>query len=1036
MLSRNFGARERPLTLMETFGFKCVPGIDYAVALRKRSVRTMRYLAFISYSHMVHSRAHAEALETAVKRYARPFLKAPIAIFRDERVLRPGDSLPIEIRRSLEASEYLIYLASQAAAESKWVVEELRTWCEDLGRKDKLIIIHIQDAIISDTATKSINWSSSDALPSMLKPYVSDIPLWLDLTWAVAVEQRDLRNLVYRNAINALTARLRNITPAEMNDQEILTHKRNVKLRNAAVTAILVLALAAVYNWYQSSENAAALANSISERQVRQAQVALDAGNPNEALARLAQAMRSNPENYVASDRALHLIGTRDPLLLEIVAPTAQSEKLLQLTSSPSAEYAVGLFHGGTIKVWQRDSSLPTWTLNTPEVSSIKVANGHVLMESTNGAMFHLDIRSEKILPLTWLPTSPDAYDINADGSTIAVAKEQDICVASLPYLDSCISLTASAKVTDIAISSDGREVIAASSTKQLWRRDKDELGFREIPQPDTGNYDSLDVFFGPFGAHCAVGAFLGSAQEPGEAAMECIDDNGNTTVDDALTDAVYKPIPAPPEAAYVVADTGLNRLIVGGTGGALATIEVPGIRASGFLAGGSQIYVVSSQNQVSLFNVPTGTRFGMPIRLSDDPSTHVSALGNGLLMIMENGNTYRLSPPDRIGPRDIRVTDIPPTSQPAPDWYGDPTRISTAGAQLSEAQHGDGTWNVQWSNGTTTTVQHPLPKQLDDYGLRDYEWLAHTEASISSNATTLVTGAADGELMIWNARTEKLMGKVGSVGEGSFVQKIHVSQDGGRALIIYASFFDLDFNCLGTGKQRYAVLQISSATPATIGSVLLPTGRNILAVNRDVTFALVAKESDLWLLELVTGVFIPLDSQLSKNHAIRAAFDSKGERVAVATRDGGLHVWDMRTLTPLIDESKFDADPDLHRGMPCEDDYASQIGPLQFSPDSQWVGIQLWRERNPYGMGNDQIKEPFSLTRIGYRLQPLQVRQLADLSERIAGLSYNSNGMQRVFSQLTMTELKAAAEIDAAGVQSLVAALISRNSSLPPTKK
>lgn len=54
----------------------------------------MAYVAFISYKHSPTSRLQAEALEQALKRYAKPLWRPPIAIFRDERVLRPGDDLP------------------------------------------------------------------------------------------------------------------------------------------------------------------------------------------------------------------------------------------------------------------------------------------------------------------------------------------------------------------------------------------------------------------------------------------------------------------------------------------------------------------------------------------------------------------------------------------------------------------------------------------------------------------------------------------------------------------------------------------------------------------------------------------------------------------------------------------------------------------------------------------------------------------------------------------------------------------------------
>src|SRR4029450_2077397 len=83
-----------------------------------------RYRAFISYKHG-RSRVFAERLESALMAYAKPLLGRPIAIFRDERHLRPGIDLPALIRSALTDSDFLIVLASPEAAASPWVNDEL-----------------------------------------------------------------------------------------------------------------------------------------------------------------------------------------------------------------------------------------------------------------------------------------------------------------------------------------------------------------------------------------------------------------------------------------------------------------------------------------------------------------------------------------------------------------------------------------------------------------------------------------------------------------------------------------------------------------------------------------------------------------------------------------------------------------------------------------------------------------------------------------------------------------------------------------------
>ena len=155
----------------------------------------MKYKAFISYRHSENGRRHAVALETALKRYAKPTLARPMKIFRDEKHMKPDISLPKLIREGLENSEYLIYLAEKASAESQWCNEELEYWCnpQQLNRTDRLIIVLIDDDIVLND-TRSVNFEKTNALPGLLRPYLTSIPLYLDLRWAKTTTDTDLQN--------------------------------------------------------------------------------------------------------------------------------------------------------------------------------------------------------------------------------------------------------------------------------------------------------------------------------------------------------------------------------------------------------------------------------------------------------------------------------------------------------------------------------------------------------------------------------------------------------------------------------------------------------------------------------------------------------------------------------------------------------------------------------------------------------------------------------------------------------------------------
>ncbi len=206
----------------------------------------MKYKAFISYRHLSGGR-QAVALETALKRYAKPTLARPMKIFRDEKHLAPGGDLKKSIDEGLRNSEYLIFLAEKAAAESPWCQKELEDWCRPdlLNRAECLIIVLIDDHIAFD-GINHVHWEQTTALPQLLQPYLTSIPLYMDLRWAKSTTDTDLQHPKYRHEINALAARLRGVNPEDLNDEEIRVFRRNIRLRNGAIAVLLAMLLISV----------------------------------------------------------------------------------------------------------------------------------------------------------------------------------------------------------------------------------------------------------------------------------------------------------------------------------------------------------------------------------------------------------------------------------------------------------------------------------------------------------------------------------------------------------------------------------------------------------------------------------------------------------------------------------------------------------------------------------------------------------------------------------------------------------------------
>jgi formylglycine-generating enzyme required for sulfatase activity len=148
--------------------------------------------------------------------------------------MKPDISLPRLIREGLDNSEYLIFLAERSSAGSPWCCEELAYWCGELQRSERLIIVLVDDEIISN-GTERINFELSTALPRLLETYITTIPLYTDFRWAKTAEDTNLQNTRYRHEINALSARLRGVSPEDLNDEEIRVFRRNIRLRNGAI---------------------------------------------------------------------------------------------------------------------------------------------------------------------------------------------------------------------------------------------------------------------------------------------------------------------------------------------------------------------------------------------------------------------------------------------------------------------------------------------------------------------------------------------------------------------------------------------------------------------------------------------------------------------------------------------------------------------------------------------------------------------------------------------------------------------------------
>ncbi len=96
--------------------------------MKPATERMYKYKSFISYSRAADSRLAPE-LKSALQRFAKPWYQLrAIQVFCDQTNLTANPDLWNSIEKTLDNTEYFIYLASPLAAQSKWVKKELEAF--------------------------------------------------------------------------------------------------------------------------------------------------------------------------------------------------------------------------------------------------------------------------------------------------------------------------------------------------------------------------------------------------------------------------------------------------------------------------------------------------------------------------------------------------------------------------------------------------------------------------------------------------------------------------------------------------------------------------------------------------------------------------------------------------------------------------------------------------------------------------------------------------------------------------------------------
>jgi WD40 repeat protein len=349
-----------------------------------------RYQAFISYSQAADGKL-ARALQVGLERFAKPWYRLrALRVFRDKTGLAVTPELWPSIQKSLEGSEYFILLASPAAAQSKWVCQEIEFWLQARPREHFLIVI--TDGVIAwDPHLRDFDWAKTDALPRLLQGQFKGEPNYLDLRWVRADTDLSVRRPRFLDAIASLSSTIRNVPLDDLIGEDVGHYRTTRRLLRIAVVSLLALTVAASYAAYLANQ-----ARNLAQRLESESQ----AGEAAKKRAQEEEILRIEAERLASLERARKVdmsrkvsavateVLSKDRTLSTLLAmeavqlsPTAEAEaalrhslmkrappSVLRLPGNSSRRIASTIFNsdGRRLLAVVEDGSVSIWTLSSP----------------------------------------------------------------------------------------------------------------------------------------------------------------------------------------------------------------------------------------------------------------------------------------------------------------------------------------------------------------------------------------------------------------------------------------------------------------------------------------------------------------------------------------------------------------------------------------------------------------------------------------------------------------------------------------------
>ncbi|UXY25075.1 TIR domain-containing protein (plasmid) [Streptomyces cynarae] len=260
------------------------------------------YDAFISYSHSWDN-AVATAFQSELQSMARPWYRwRMLRTFRDVTNLTASPGLWPDIERALSQSQWLVVMASPAAAGSFWVRKEIRWWLTHRS-PDTILIALTDGTLLWDEDAADFDWNRTNALPrEELEGVFRHQPRWVDLSWLHTPEQANRADPRMIECAADFVAPIRGMSKDELIGEHVRQRRRTKRwVRGTLATLTVLLVLAASGGIIALQQRSTAIAR---QYQATSRQLIADAQNlqdtqPDLARQLLVEAYRLDPHGGV-----------------------------------------------------------------------------------------------------------------------------------------------------------------------------------------------------------------------------------------------------------------------------------------------------------------------------------------------------------------------------------------------------------------------------------------------------------------------------------------------------------------------------------------------------------------------------------------------------------------------------------------------------------------------------------------------------------------------------------------------------------------